>query len=68
MPHGNANWIIIIVAINFVPEGERIIKRMISSLGSGKTGPDLKGSGSGMRGAAHRSLTNIKQMTGIFKG
>ncbi len=65
---GTVNWIIIIVAINFVPEGEKIIKKMIASLGSGKTGGDLSKSGKGLRGAASRSIGNIKQMAGIFKG
>ncbi len=65
---GAANWVIIIVSINFVPEGERIIKRIISSLGGGKTGADLRGSAEGLKGLYQNTKGNIKQIMGGFKG
>ena len=35
------NWIIIIVAINFVPEGEKIVRSILKAIGSGSTAEGL---------------------------
>ena len=56
------NWIIMLIAINFIPEGEKIIKKMIASLGGGRTGPNLQGSAGGLKGAYQRSMGNIRQI------
>lgn len=64
---GAANWVIIIVCINFVPEGERIIKKLISKIGSGKSAGGLQGSASGLKGMYHNAVGNVKQIMGSFK-
>jgi len=64
---GAANWVIIIVSINFVPEGERIIKKLVSKIGSGKTAGGLQGSAGGLKGMYHNAVGNVKQIMGSFR-
>ena len=65
---GSFNWLIIIVSINFVPEGEKILKKIFSALGGGSSGSDLKGSAGGMKGMVHSVTSNFKNIARGFKG
>ena len=47
---GAINWILIIISINFIPEGEKIVKKMIKAVSSNKNGMDS--ASKSIRGAA----------------
>lgn len=61
---GALNWIIVIVSINFVPEGEKVVKKFITAVGSGKTGPDMQGGAGGLKNMYHNATSNIRQIMG----
>lgn len=48
---GTLNWLIIIMAINFVSEGEKILRKILGALGN--TAPGVGETGRGIRGAIH---------------
>lgn len=58
------NWIIIIVAINFVAEGEKILKKILGAMGDTASGVD--NTAQGIKGAYHGAKNTVKSaITGI---
>ena len=58
---GSINWLLMIVAINFVPEGEKILKRIMSKIG-GAGG--ISDQAKGLKGAVGRVAGQAKKLIG----
>ncbi|MBR6252426.1 MAG: hypothetical protein IKR04_01060 [Clostridia bacterium] len=56
------NWLLMIVAINFVPEGEKILKRILNSIGG--SGGGLAEQGKGLKGAIGRVTNGARKLVG----
>jgi len=63
---GAINWILIIISINFIPEGEKIVKKMIAAVSSNSN--DLGSASSSIRGAAAQTARVARRAVGIDKG
>ncbi len=60
------NWFIIIIAINFVPEGEKTLRKILKALAQGSS---AEGAGEGGVKKAMQTMTGgAKQIGGAFKG
>ena len=59
-----ANWLIMIVAINFIPEGEKILKKIFSALSSGNTAGGVGESSQGIKKAFQNGKNHVKKIMG----
>ena len=59
-----ANWLIIIVSINFIPEGEKILKKIFSAISSGSTSGGVSDSSKGIRSAINNGRSHIRKIMG----
>ena len=57
----NLNWIIIILAINFVAEGERLLRRLLGAMGS--TAESSGQTSKGIKGLYGKAKSQIKRFT-----
>ena len=60
--NGTVNWLLMIVAINFVPEGEKVLKRILSKIG-GSGG--MAESAKGIKGAIGRVTGQARKLIGM---
>lgn len=56
------NWIIIILAINFVAEGEKLLRKILGAAGS--TAEDAGRTGQGIKGAMHKAKDQVGKIVG----
>ncbi len=63
------NWVLIILVINFVSQGEKILKRVINAfgIGSGETVQGTGKAGQGIRGAYSTAKSRVNEFRGIKK-
>lgn len=59
---GFLNWLIIILAINFVSEGEKILRKILGAMGNTVSGTGK--SGQGVKGAINRARGNFNKLMG----
>lgn len=56
------NWLLIIIAVNFVPEGEKILKRILNSIGG--SGGGMSEQAKGIKGIIGKVSDNAKKFMG----
>ncbi len=58
------NWLVMLIAINFVPEGEKILKKVLSSLSSGNTTSGLSDGSGKIKNAVKNGFNHMKGLAG----
>ena len=58
----NLNWIVIILAINFVSEGEKLLRKIINSIGSGSSAGGVGESAQGVKGIYGKTKQGVNMV------
>ncbi len=58
------NWLVMLIAINFIPEGEKILKKLLASLSSGSTGIGASDGSSKIKSAFKNGAGHLRQLAG----
>ncbi|MBO5142289.1 MAG: hypothetical protein J6C46_04745 [Clostridia bacterium] len=57
------NWLLIILSINFVSDGEKLLRKIVGSIGDGGTVGGTGQSAKGIKGAYHKAKSNWHRLT-----
>lgn len=61
------NWILIIIAINFIPQGEKIIKKIFKAISGGSTSGNVSDASKGIKGTFKRAREGASKTIGAFR-
>ena len=58
------NWLVMLISINFIPEGEKILKKLLASLSSGSTSIGASDGSQRVKGAVKNGINHFRQIVG----